>query len=67
MPNILSTIVWSKKLDIDDKTYPQKFIIDLDLEKYKEIDKFGLLFDASGAGSDTWKFNNLEIRVYLTN
>ena len=64
---VAPTIVWSKKLDIGDGKYRKSYVIELDLEKYKDIDSFYVLFDASGAGSDTWKFSNFELKAYLTN
>lgn len=64
---IAATLVWETKLDIGDDKYRKNFVVELDLELYKNIDTFRIIFNASGAFSDTWKFNNIKVSAYLTN
>ncbi|MDE6201733.1 MAG: S8 family serine peptidase [Clostridiales bacterium] len=65
--NGLPYIVWSKKIDHSSsktkKTY--SYTIELDISQYKDTDSFVFGFDASGAFSDDWKFNNFKASVYL--
>lgn len=67
MEIISESLVLSQKLDISSGTHHKSYTVTLDLEKFKNSNSFTLLFDASGAFSDTWKFNNLNIKAYLTN
>lgn len=62
-----SNIIWSKKIDHSGgkKTYSYK--IELNLDDYKDKDSLYLRFNADGAFSDTWKFNNFNLSVYLVN
>ena len=67
MEIISESLVLSQKLDISSGTHHKSYTVTLDLEKFRNSNSFTLLFDASGAFSDTWKFNNLNIKAYLTN
>lgn len=57
---------WSKKIDHTGGKKSYKYTIELDLESNYYTDIFRFRFDASGWGSDTWKFNEFNLKVTLT-
>ncbi len=61
--------IWGKKIDhtADKSKRTYKFSIELNLADYLDDDYLYLRFDASGAWSDDWKFNNLNLTMYFTN
>ncbi len=61
------SILWSKKIDHDGAKKKYTFTIKLDIDKIKDTDTITFLFDASGAFSDDWKFDEFKAYAILTN
>ncbi len=59
--------IWSKKIDHSGGKKPYTYTAEFDIEDLKTYDNLVMYFDASGAFSDTWKFNNFNLSVYLVN
>ncbi len=60
-------ILRSYKYDMDSgKSYKRNYVYYASIEDFKDGDEFTLRFHADGVSSDDWKFNNMNINVWLT-